>query len=144
MNDKNNIGDYATVIGNVNSNVGNYSTVVGPTDNRGNTILNQSMAVGYGAKAGPNSIAIGAFAGAGYNIDNLLDAIGNLVGAADDCSLSADFNLLKIEIKSGKKSKQEISSSLDNFLNKCKNATSVIANIATIAEWILKLKKFIC
>ena len=60
-------GKHSVVIGNVptNSNIGEGSVVVGATDARGNTILNQPMAVGFGAKAGPNSIAIGAFASAG-------------------------------------------------------------------------------
>lgn len=60
-------GKHSVVIGNVpcTSNIGEGSVVIGPTDSHGNTILNKPMAVGYGAKAGPGSIAIGAFAGAG-------------------------------------------------------------------------------
>lgn len=63
-------GKHSVVIGNVppNANIGEGSVVVGPTDSSGNTIINTPMAVGYGAKAGPGSIAIGAFAGAG-NLD---------------------------------------------------------------------------
>jgi hypothetical protein len=59
------VGDESTVIGLVKGTVGNRSTVVGATDSRGNTVLNEPMAVGYGAQAGPGSIAIGAYAGAG-------------------------------------------------------------------------------
>ncbi|WP_310462950.1 hypothetical protein [Sphaerotilus sp.] len=60
-------GKYSVVIGNVppTSNIGEGSVVIGATDSNGNTILNTHMAVGYGAKAGPGSIAIGAFAGSG-------------------------------------------------------------------------------
>jgi hypothetical protein len=60
-------GKHSVVIGSVppNSNIGEGSVVVGATDSRGNTIINTPMAVGYGAKAGPGSIAIGAFAGSG-------------------------------------------------------------------------------
>jgi len=63
-------GKHSVVIGNVpsNSNIGEGSVVIGATDAHGNTILNQPMAVGFGAKAGPNSIAIGAFAGAGVGV----------------------------------------------------------------------------
>ncbi|OGI64795.1 MAG: hypothetical protein A2W18_00655 [Candidatus Muproteobacteria bacterium RBG_16_60_9] len=61
------VGKDSVVTGNVapDSTVGDRSVVVGPTDSRGNTIHNKPMAVGYGAKAGPDSIAIGAHANAG-------------------------------------------------------------------------------
>ncbi|MBF0386855.1 MAG: hypothetical protein HQL20_03250 [Candidatus Omnitrophica bacterium] len=60
------VGNDSVVMGNVSSGkVGNRSVVVGPTDNRGNVNVNQSGAYGYGAHAGPGSIAIGAYAGAG-------------------------------------------------------------------------------
>ena len=62
-----NVGDDAVVMGSVPSatKVGNGSVVIGPTDTGGNTIINQPMAIGHNAHAGPNSIAIGAGAGAG-------------------------------------------------------------------------------
>ena len=61
------VGKDSVVMGNVSpdSSVGDRSVVVGATDERGNTILNKPMAVGHGAKAGPDSIAIGAQASAG-------------------------------------------------------------------------------
>ncbi len=61
------IGKDSVVYGKAPSdlNVGDRSVVVGATDSRGNTILNAPMAVGYAAKAGPCSIAIGAYAGSG-------------------------------------------------------------------------------
>ena len=61
------VGKHSVVIGDVpsTSHIGEGSVVIGATDSNGNTILNTPMAVGYGAKAGPGSIAIGAFAGAG-------------------------------------------------------------------------------
>ncbi len=60
-------GKDSVVIGNVDgaSDIGERSVVIGATDSHGNTILTTPMAVGYAAKAGPRSIAIGAFAGAG-------------------------------------------------------------------------------
>jgi hypothetical protein len=66
-------GKDSVVIGNVPSNirVGEGSVVIGATDANGNTIINQPMAVGRGAKAGKNSIAIGAFAGASHNEEML-------------------------------------------------------------------------
>ncbi|MGD8230145.1 MAG: hypothetical protein PVI20_20380, partial [Desulfobacteraceae bacterium] len=54
------VGKDAVVMGDVSGNVGDGSVVIGPTDNRGNVILNQPMAVGRNAHAGPGSIAIGA------------------------------------------------------------------------------------
>jgi hypothetical protein len=60
------VGNYNTVIGNMPArNMGDGNVFIGPTDDHGNIMLTQSMAIGYSAHAGPNSIAIGAFAGAG-------------------------------------------------------------------------------
>lgn len=76
MDEKNklNIGEDSVVIGNVPyQNVGNRSVVIGPTDSNGNTILNGTMAIGYSASAGENSIAIGAYAGAGSDFFHLLE-----------------------------------------------------------------------
>lgn len=63
------VGEDSVVIGNVPSHthVGDRSVVIGATDNMGNTTIREPMAVGHGAHAGKNSIAIGAFAGAGLN-----------------------------------------------------------------------------
>jgi hypothetical protein len=60
-----NIGKDSVAIGQVTGNIGDESVVIGATDSNGNTILNQSIAVGYNAHASPGSIAIGANAGAG-------------------------------------------------------------------------------
>ena len=61
------VGNDSVVMGQVspNAKIGDRSVVIGATDARGNTILNQPMAIGNGACAGPGSIAIGANAGAG-------------------------------------------------------------------------------
>ena len=63
--DDSEIGDFNTFYGNVKppKHLGSGNTFVGPTDDRGNTIVNQPMTVGYKAKDGPSSIVIGAFAG---------------------------------------------------------------------------------
>lgn len=82
-----NVGKDSVVMGRVYGNVGDGSVVIGPTDERGNVILNQPMAVGRGAHSGPGSIAIGAFAGAGstnklavselvVEIDRVKDSLG--------------------------------------------------------------------
>ena len=65
------IGKDSVVMGNVPSNleVGEGCVIIGATDKRGNTIINQPMAVGRNAQAGPNSIAIGAGANAGGGIN---------------------------------------------------------------------------
>ena len=64
-----NLGKDTVVMFNVPSDLtaGDRCVIVGPTDANRNTILNGTMAVGYGAKAGPGSIAIGAHAGAGVD-----------------------------------------------------------------------------
>lgn len=61
------VGKDSVVIGNIpsDSHVGDGSVVIGATDSRGNTNINQPMAVGRRAQATPGSIAIGAFARAG-------------------------------------------------------------------------------
>ena len=61
------VGKDSVVMGNVDpkTKVGDGSVVMGATDARGNAIYNTPMAVGHGAKAGPNSIAVGANASAG-------------------------------------------------------------------------------
>ena len=61
------VGEDSVVMGQVTGSVGHRSVVIGATDNNGNTIINQPMAVGYGAQADPTSIAIGAFASAGVS-----------------------------------------------------------------------------
>jgi len=67
------VGKDSVVIGNVPSHihVGDGSVVIGATDANGNTIINQPMAVGYGARAGKDSISIGAFSGAGHDEEML-------------------------------------------------------------------------
>jgi hypothetical protein len=60
------VGNGSVVYGKVRpGTIGDGSVVIGATDSNGNTILNQPMAIGHNAKAGPGSIAIGANAGAG-------------------------------------------------------------------------------
>ncbi len=66
MSNKIRTGKDTVVIGNVSGDVGDGSVVIGATDERGNTIINQPMAVGKGASAGPGSIAIGAGASANH------------------------------------------------------------------------------
>lgn len=73
-----NIGEDSVVIGNVKGNVGNRSVFIGATDSNGNTTLNQPMAVGYNAKAGPGSIAIGSNAMAGPDIFFLLNTLESM------------------------------------------------------------------
>jgi len=66
------IGDGNTVVGNVRlPNMGNGNTLVGPTDDRGNTILTNPVAIGYGAKGGPGAVVIGANAGIKDNSENI-------------------------------------------------------------------------
>jgi hypothetical protein len=60
------VGKDAVVMGKVpaTARIGDGSIIIGPTDANGNITLTAPMAVGRNAHAGPNSIAIGAGAGA--------------------------------------------------------------------------------
>ena len=61
------IGNNNTFVGNhlpESLSAGNGNTIVTLADASGNTILDKQMAIGLNAQAGPNSIAIGAGAGA--------------------------------------------------------------------------------
>lgn len=102
------IGKDSVVIGNVPSNiqVGDGSVVIGATDSRGNTIINQPLAVGRGAQAGPGSIAIGAFAGAGVaqhqslvNLQIALQQFAEFVSSQNNAALAQEFEKLKAELK---------------------------------------------
>lgn len=86
-----NVGKDAVVMGDVTGNVGDRSVVIRATDNRGNVILNQQMAVGYSAQAGPESIAIGAFAGAGAaNLPTVADLIIQIEKLKESLDLSME------------------------------------------------------
>lgn len=85
-----NVGDESVAYGDVAGNIGNRSVVIGPTDNQGNTIINQPMAVGYGAKAGPDGIAIGAYAGAGNLPADVANAFSSIAAAVQDNGLSEE------------------------------------------------------
>ena len=98
------VGKDSVVIGNIpsDSHVGDGSVVIGATDSRGNTIINQPMAVGRGAQAGPGSIAIGAFAGAGVaqqqslvDLQNALQQFAEFVVAQNNKALVQEFEKLK-------------------------------------------------
>ncbi len=103
-----NVGDDSVVMGNVAGTVGSRSVVIGPTDNRGNTILNQPMAVGNNAHAGPGSIAIGANAGAGSEMAVVLAEIGKIIEATGDQALIEAFRDLCRELKNPQKNKATI------------------------------------
>ena len=85
------IGKDAVVMGNVSpdTEVGDGSVVVGPTDANGNTIINQPMAVGRNAQAGPQSIAIGAGANAsaGFNLEAALHEIEAIAKQNNDTNV---------------------------------------------------------
>jgi hypothetical protein len=105
------IGKDSVVMGNVppNIQVGDGSVVIGPTDSRGNTIINQPMAVGRGAHAGPGSIAIGAFASAGVvqqqsqgDLQIALQQLAEFISFQNNATLAQEFEKLKSELKSPK------------------------------------------
>jgi len=94
-------GKHSVVIGNVpnNSDIGEGSVVIGATDARGNTILNQPMALGFGAKAGPNSIAIGAFAGAGVQDPAFPECMKNAIAELLHFAVQQQNNELLVAIQ---------------------------------------------
>jgi Pyruvate/2-oxoacid:ferredoxin oxidoreductase gamma subunit len=99
------IGKDSVVIGNVPAHleVGDGSVIIGATDANGNTIINQPMAVGRGARAGLSSIAIGAFAGAGVSssADELaadLQRLGALIAQQNNEALATGFEKLRTEL----------------------------------------------
>lgn len=133
-----NVGKDSVVIGNVSGNVGDGSVVIGPTDNRGNTVLNQPMAVGRNAQAGPGSIAIGAGAGAGSDIAMLFHELGKVIESVNDPSLAQTFVDLCSELNKQQKDKTKISrlwgtieksAALGGFVNLITQAAAFIGSI---------------
>ena len=102
------VGKDSVVMGDVSGEVGDGSVVIGPTDNRGNTILNTSMAIGRGAHAGPGSIAIGAGAGAGSAVVHAFQEIGNLIQSSGDGELIRQFIELVRALNNDKRDKSLI------------------------------------
>jgi hypothetical protein len=100
MNKNIKTGKDSVVIGNnINGEIGEGSVVIGATDSQGNTIINQPMAVGRGAKAGPNSIAIGAYASAGSNILHLIDQLKSMpeIQGNEEIRLKVDEFCLELQ-----------------------------------------------
>lgn len=92
-------GKDSVVIGDISGEVGDGSVVIGPTDDRGNTVINQPMAAGRGAAAGPNSIAIGAGASAGSDIFHYLRQLKNLPEAQSNQALLVAVEELRSELE---------------------------------------------
>ena len=92
------VGDDSVVIGVVPSNlvVGKRCTVVGATDQFGNAIYNRPMAVGYSARAGANSIAIGTFAGAGGSDSETIRLLEQLAARGDETLRGEVLELLRL------------------------------------------------
>lgn len=76
------VGRDSVVMGQVaaDATIGDRSVVVGATDSSGNTII-RGGAFGYGAKASPGSVAIGAYANATSNANGENEVLKNLVEA---------------------------------------------------------------
>src|SRR5437016_5676808 len=104
------VGIDSVVIGHVSGNVGNGSVVIGPTDDRGNVVLNQPMAVGRNAYAGPGSIAVGAGASAGSDLGSVLDEISKIIESTQDHNLKLSFGNLRVELEKPTKDWARISS----------------------------------
>ena len=101
-------GKDSVVIGDVSGDVGDGSVVIGPTDEQGNTIINQSMAVGRGAKADNGSIAIGAGACAGSDVLQLIDQLHNLPELQSNQTLLSTISNLRDEVSKSNSSELTI------------------------------------
>lgn len=129
------VGKDAVVIGDIDGNIGDGSVVVGPTDDKGNVILNQPMAVGRNAHAGLNSIAIGANAGAGAGIGLVFHEIGKIIQSTNDPSLIESFADLVREIDNPNKNKSKISALWDT-LKKSAVLSGAIQLVSQASEFI--------
>ena len=92
------VGKNAVVIGDVSGEIGDGSVVIGATDERGNTILNESMAIGKGAKASQGSIAIGSGASAGTDLFHLIDALKSESEIQGDDTLVSNIEAFRAEL----------------------------------------------
>lgn len=131
-----NAGKDTVVIGDVSGNVGDGSVVIGPTDANGNVNLNQPMAVGRGAHAGPGSIAIGAGANAGSEIACVLVEIRKIIEQSNDVELIKASNSLVDLLKDPKQNKPKINQLWDTI-----KASSVLAGAIDLVD---KFTSFIC
>lgn len=99
MSKKLKTGKDSVVIGDVTGEIGEGSVVIGATDSRGNTIINQPMAVGRGAHAGPGSIAIGAGASAGSELFHLIEALKAIPEIQNDSALLSTIDNFNSELR---------------------------------------------
>jgi len=111
------IGKDSVVMGNVPQNieVGEGCVVIGPTDARGNTIINQPMAIGRNAQAGTNSIAIGAGAnaGEGFNLVAAIHELSNLAQQSNNLHAVGHLSEISGELKKAVPDKSLILKSWD-------------------------------
>lgn len=132
------VGRDAVVMGNVIGAIGDGSVVIGATDDRGNVILNQSMAVGYGAFAGPGSIAIGAFAGAGSNeLFSLMAQLRSAVERSGDEACLAQVEELTATLNSvnGQPNYQRALTILE-LLNRAATVDGVLSLVGRIRDMV--------
>jgi hypothetical protein len=99
MSKKLKTGKDSVVIGDVTGEIGEGSVVIGATDSRGNTIINQPMAVGRGAHAAPGSIAIGAGASAGSELFHLIEALKAIPEIQNDSALLSTIDNFNSELR---------------------------------------------
>lgn len=117
------VGDDSVVIGNVppGQRVGNRSVVIGATDEHGNTILRGTMAVGHGAQAGPDSIAIGSGAGAGTGIQVYLArveaALDEIAVAETNKAVLTALNAFRAEISKPEPKKSLVARAFETMRN---------------------------
>ena len=142
MDDKKKIktGKDSVVIGDVSGEVGDGSVVIGATDSNGNVILNQSMAVGRNAKAGPGWIAIGAGAGAGSGaeITMVLEQITQVVQNTNDPQLISSFKAF-CEAAENPEQNKSILSTLWEGIKSAASLSGSIDMITKVSAWVATL-----
>lgn len=124
-------GKDTVVIGDVSGKIGDGSVVIGATDERGNTIINQPMAIGRGAKAGPGTIAIGAGAGAGSDIFHLIYQLKKLPEVKKDRTLVSIIESFHDELKKPE-SQQDTVKSLWSVIQ----TSATVSGAATLVQQI--------
>lgn len=134
------IGKNNTFYGNVPippySEIGDNNTFVGPTDAQGNVRIPSGTAAGFGAYADRTSIALGAHAGAGINLQTMLQEVGNAIPTTGDSNLVERFNEFCREINNPQINKAKAKDLWERFCEYARNvaawngATELFSKIA--------------
>ena len=130
-------GKDCVVMGNVPQNleIGDGCVIIGATDEQGNTIINQPMAIGKNSQAGVNSIAIGAGAnaGGGNNLVAMLNELSIFAQQSGNSSILPEIMLMLSECNKQQPDKSLILKSWEavKALGAINGATVLLTKIST-------------